>query len=243
MRRTEFGFTLVELMVAMLLGLVITGAALQLFLSNQQTFRLQKTLSGLEEDGQMVLRYLAADLRNAGRGDAIIGVFGGLNMDRTENGANGTSDTISVQYLSLWDCQGSDLTNEGANPEGQLATSTYYVENETLFCDSDMTAGTTALLSGIESVQFMYGVDRTTDGELGVTNYVTADGLTSSDVVVAVRMAMLLRSDDTSVDVPIVDDQEFQVLDEIFAVSEPDRALRRIFTNTVHLRNFNWETI
>ena len=34
MKKNALGFSLVELMVAMLLGLLITGAALQLFLAN-----------------------------------------------------------------------------------------------------------------------------------------------------------------------------------------------------------------
>ena len=60
------GFSLVELMVAMLLGLLITGAALQLFLANQQSFALQQTLSRVQEDGQLFVRYLREDLRRAG---------------------------------------------------------------------------------------------------------------------------------------------------------------------------------
>ena len=52
------GFSLVELMVAMLLGLLITGAALQLFLANQQSFALQQTLSRVQENGQLFVRFL-----------------------------------------------------------------------------------------------------------------------------------------------------------------------------------------
>ena len=52
--RKDKGFSLVELMVAMLLGLLITGAALQLFLANQQSFALQQTLSRVQENGQLL---------------------------------------------------------------------------------------------------------------------------------------------------------------------------------------------
>ena len=64
--RKNKGFSLVDLMEAMLLGLLITGAALQLFLANQQAFALQQTLSRVQENGQLFVRFLVADLRSAG---------------------------------------------------------------------------------------------------------------------------------------------------------------------------------
>ncbi|WVM94173.1 hypothetical protein ULG90_11430 [Halopseudomonas pachastrellae] len=35
-------------------------------MSNQRTFSLQDAVTGVNEDGQTVLRYIAADIRNAG---------------------------------------------------------------------------------------------------------------------------------------------------------------------------------
>ena len=61
MKRMQ-GFSLVELMVSMVLGLLITGAALQLLLANQQSFALQQTLSRVQEHGQLFVRFLATDL-------------------------------------------------------------------------------------------------------------------------------------------------------------------------------------
>ena len=65
MKRMQ-GFSLVELMVSMVLGLLITGAALQLLLANQQSFALQQTLSRVQENGQLFVRFLVTDLRRAG---------------------------------------------------------------------------------------------------------------------------------------------------------------------------------
>lgn len=242
MKIPQKGFTLIELMVAMLLGLILSGAALQLFLTNQKTFSLQQSLSSLEEDGQMVLRYISSDIRNAGRGNAIIGTIDGIIHSQSLNGPNGGNDTIAINYLSQWDCQGTDLTLSGAEPEGQETLSTYSVRDETLFCSSDQSPTETALLSGVESFQVLYGVDREGDGDLGVTNYVTAAGIGASDVVVAVRLALLLRSTETNLPVPL-SDEAFEILDEEYQVPSADRAVRRVFTTTVHIRNYNWEAI
>lgn len=241
MKAQQKGFTLVELMVALLLGLILSGAALQLFLTNQRTFALQQALSGLEEDGHMILRYISADIRNAGRGNDVIGTVDGIVHSQSSNGPGAGSDTLAINYLSQWDCQGADLTQGGAKPEGEQTISTYYVNNETLFCSSDHSAGETALLSGVESFQVLYGVDRTPDGNLAVTSYVSASELESDDVVIAVRLGLLLRSAETNLPIPAVG-ESLQVLDESYSPAA-DQALRRVFTTTVQIRNYNSEAI
>src|SRR5690606_41944135 len=81
MKHTQKGLTLIELMVALLLGLIFSAAAFQLLLTNQRTFGLQQTLAALQEDGQMALRYISADIRNAGRGNILQGTIDPVILD------------------------------------------------------------------------------------------------------------------------------------------------------------------
>ena len=60
------GFSLVELMVALVLGLIVSAAAIQLFTTNQKTFVLQQTASQLQQDSQQIMRFLVRDLRKTG---------------------------------------------------------------------------------------------------------------------------------------------------------------------------------
>lgn len=60
------GFTLVELMIAMVLGLFLVGGVLSVFLSNSQTYRTNEALSRVQENGRFALEFLASDLRHAG---------------------------------------------------------------------------------------------------------------------------------------------------------------------------------
>lgn len=63
------GFTLVELMVAIVLGLLITAAAIQLFITGQLSFNTQKGMADLQESGNFGLRYITSDIRKTNYGN------------------------------------------------------------------------------------------------------------------------------------------------------------------------------
>ena len=62
----QLGFSLIELMVALVLGLVVSAAAIQIFASNKGTYRLENSLSRLQENGRFVVDQMINDLRMAG---------------------------------------------------------------------------------------------------------------------------------------------------------------------------------
>lgn len=66
MKRLHRGFTLIELMVSMVLGLVIVGGATSLILANRQSYRTNEALSQVQESGRTAFELLARDVREAG---------------------------------------------------------------------------------------------------------------------------------------------------------------------------------
>jgi len=64
--RQQLGLSLIELMIAMILGLVIIGGVATLFVSNQQTNRTQEALSRAQESGRLAFEFIARDVRMAG---------------------------------------------------------------------------------------------------------------------------------------------------------------------------------
>ncbi|HEY0661787.1 MAG TPA: PilW family protein [Lysobacter sp.] len=60
------GMSLIELMVGMVLGLLLLGAVLQVYLSTKMTFNTQDQKSVLEESGRYALEFIARDVRMAG---------------------------------------------------------------------------------------------------------------------------------------------------------------------------------
>ncbi|WP_129642617.1 PilW family protein [Peristeroidobacter agariperforans] len=63
---SERGFTLVELMISMVLGLVIIGGAMGVILANRQSYRANEGLSQIQESARTAFELLARDVRQAG---------------------------------------------------------------------------------------------------------------------------------------------------------------------------------
>lgn len=61
----QSGFTLIELMISLSLGLVIMLAAFQLFVTNQMGFNLQRGMGDVQENGRFALDYISYNTRSA----------------------------------------------------------------------------------------------------------------------------------------------------------------------------------
>lgn len=65
-RRADGGFSLIELMVAMLLGLIVIGGATSVFLASQRTYRTNEALGDVQDNTRIAFELLARDIRKAG---------------------------------------------------------------------------------------------------------------------------------------------------------------------------------
>jgi len=73
--RKRYGFSLVELLIAMALGLMLTLGVLQVFLASKESFALQQRSAAMQENARFLLGRLAQDVRQAGQ-------FGCLDLRR-----------------------------------------------------------------------------------------------------------------------------------------------------------------
>jgi type IV pilus assembly protein PilW len=60
------GFSLVELMISLMLGLLVVGSAGAIFISNRQTYRATEGLGRVQENSRMAYELMARDMREAG---------------------------------------------------------------------------------------------------------------------------------------------------------------------------------
>lgn len=62
----QAGFSLIELMVALTLGLIIVGGVISIFVNNQQAFRTTEALGRLQENARISFELMAREVRQAG---------------------------------------------------------------------------------------------------------------------------------------------------------------------------------
>lgn len=62
----QHGLTLVEIMIALTISLVLLAGVLQIFISNQQTYRVQEAAARVQESGRFAFNFMTRDIRMAG---------------------------------------------------------------------------------------------------------------------------------------------------------------------------------
>lgn len=83
MNKKQSGFTLVELMISLALGLIIVAAAILLFLTGQKSLAMQQGVAELQDNANFGLNYITQDIRlaNLNTKDAVINaqtLYGGI---------------------------------------------------------------------------------------------------------------------------------------------------------------------
>ncbi len=113
----EKGFTLIEIMIALLLGAFLIGGVLQIFLNTRQTYRMQENLSRLQENGRFAMEFIGRDLRmadywgcissadienklNASTYDAF---SNGITGQENDNGGNDGDNDNDENNNNVWD--------------------------------------------------------------------------------------------------------------------------------------------
>lgn len=150
------GFSLVELMITLVLGLVISGAVIQVLVSSSVTNKLNQAVSQVQEAGRFITRRLTNEFYDVGRYDLItseiddsidpvieaayvqnhpIAVVGDFASDAalgSTEGAAGTNDRLMVSKLAQQDCTGS--THGYNNGEAFHVVNLYFVSAQELRC-------------------------------------------------------------------------------------------------------------
>lgn len=66
MRLRQTGLSLIELMIAITLGLILMTGVVQVFVSSKTVFSTQQAMSRIQESGRLAIDFLARDIRMAG---------------------------------------------------------------------------------------------------------------------------------------------------------------------------------
>lgn len=86
MHKLQKGLSLIELMVAMIVGLVLLGGVSKIFLDSKTTYNFQQALARIQENGRMALEFLGRDIRMAGYTGCASGEY--KSISNTLNGSS-----------------------------------------------------------------------------------------------------------------------------------------------------------
>lgn len=256
------GLSLVELMVALLLGSFVAVAATQLFLINQSTNNLQNGLSSVQDQGRYAFSYISRDLMQAGynsEGDSLSpflfenSSIPGNEISQDEHSAR--YDRLVLQVNGGTDCVGNEFTgikvyemkeNTQTGVTGLLCRIRWQETSTNDEGDEETAWKTTSetVVDYVEAFQVLYGVDTDSLGDSGygaADYYATATDVSPAlDRVVSVRYALLLASDRVVSTESAYAPTEIQVLDQVYDsddINLSDGRAYRVYISTVGLRN------
>ena len=109
------GFTLIELMVAMVLGLIVVGGVVSVFLANQRTYRTNQALGDVQDGSRLAFEMMARDIREAG-------LTGCNNNGRMANVLNNKSTAWWADWGNAVHGYGSGTASDPALTVGTAAT-------------------------------------------------------------------------------------------------------------------------
>ena len=252
------GFTLVEIMIAITIGLLMMAGILQISAASKESSRLQRNMSFVQENIRISMEILGRDIRKAGYyednnpSDRILTApepFVDLSDPTdvtddaiTADGGGADSDQITVTYESDKDCLDQDTFVAGEEADNHFAINHYFIESGRLMCAGNgnlhPTTGTqipVPLVEGVESMQILYGEN--TDGDPNSANvYVQAGEVSNPGNIVSVRIALRFHSREHVRQ--SVDNNQYALLDATpFIPASSDKRMRREVTTTIYLRN------
>lgn len=128
--KIQAGFTLIELMVSIVLGLLVTAAAVQLFITGQVSLSMQRALADIQDNANFGLNYIVADVRkiNLGASTAVADdktLYGGVIVSTANVG---TYVNLPAAMLSQ-ENSATDSSNVGSVKSDQLTIQYQPVQN------------------------------------------------------------------------------------------------------------------
>lgn len=247
----ESGFTLLELMVAVTIGLVLTIVVAQLFLGSRRTYATTDDVSRMQESIRYTYQLLSRTIHLAGYKNSpnsrTEDVFSGANtvIEAADGAAAGDPDAFTIRFQgssngtqlaadnTIVNCLG--VSQAAADMSANLFTIAVGANGRNaLFCNG------TEIVGNVQNMQVFYGVD--TNSDLVADIYVPqSNGAFNAALVRSLRIALLFETANVGV-TPVTDVNTYELLGPAVVggtVVGPfnDTRIRRVVTMTLSMRN------
>jgi len=178
--RTNQGFSLVELLVAMVMGLAILGAVLSIFVNQNRTHAIQQEVAYAQQNVRAAMGLMVWDIRNAGH-NPDNGDF------RAIEEATSTSIRVKADYSNPADGDAGDAEED----------ITYTVNASDQLTRDDAVLGPEAIVDFVDNLQFSYGF---ADGDTGIPNEADVDDSNDRDDIRLVIIRLGVRTENPDPD-------------------------------------------
>jgi type IV pilus assembly protein PilW len=229
----QTGLSLIEIMIALLIGALLIGGVLQIFIASQQTYRLQENLSRLQENGRIALDFIGRDVRMTSYWGCLARLSGDV-FGETFDGISKITLKAAFVTTPTGTC-GMFVDKTAAYYTDYRSTIVYSINHGVLHKCCPTNNGAFDLIEGIENMQVLYGVDTDSDGTSGYGTpnyYVPVNSVTNMEKVVSIRISLLAATLDDN----LTSQPQTYTYNGI-TTTPPDRKIRRVFTLTIALRN------
>ncbi|WP_372015314.1 prepilin-type N-terminal cleavage/methylation domain-containing protein [Pseudoxanthomonas sp. 10H] len=152
--RTQAGFSLIEMLVAMVLGLLVVGAAIGIFLSNKQAYNATQGLGRVQESSQIAFEMMSRDIREAGANPCDVDLDAGTIVDGSATAVPTGTNWFMAVTQPLHGFESGGPTHESGTDVIQL-----------LRTADDMRTTTAATTSGGTTLTFTPGTPAIASGE------------------------------------------------------------------------------
>lgn len=238
------GMSLIELLIAMLIGAIVLTGLVQIAAGARSSFRLQEALAEVQESGRFVIDSLGDILRQSAFTPepwSEITAAAGLTAESAD-AVNRRGDRLAIRTWSERNCFGNPnpVTDAADLPQYFLKESVLELNtagNLTHTCRYGPTAGQfvtqlqrQGLVQNVDAFQVLYAEDL--DGDGTADHWITGGHWLSEDRVLGLQLAVLLGSS-AGIKEPV--SRTYKVLDQV-VTTPADGKLRRVFTYVQALR-------
>jgi len=152
------GFTLLELLISMTIGLVVLGSVFSSFTTQKKSYELQEQITVMEQNIRVPLDFITRDLRNAGynptedltTGTSVGLVPDGAGADDIIGTVDDNSDTTGTNETVRYSFTGEDSDGDGVLDGGEDT------DGDGILDAGDIQRNGQPLVSNIMSLRFRY---------------------------------------------------------------------------------------
>ncbi|MCX4026773.1 PilW family protein [Endozoicomonas sp. SM1973] len=257
------GYFLIELMIAMLLGIIVVMGVVEILSTNRVSVSLHENISRIQDNARFALNQISNDLRMAGymnpakSGPAspfvkpkdcnynkVVSKSSVCTTDGTGSTLTENNDLIAIKYdpINNLDCGGNEIAATDLGEHNAIINQ-YYIKEKKLVCNTyleDAAKWTSnieyTLAENVTSLQILYKKEEGMNTNTKKSKYINANYLNKNNIkeITAVKVALTMEGAGGEEN---QQDIQYKVLDIELKIHKTNKNIHRTFQTEIALQN------